>query len=219
MDCGETIEMIPSSRDDVSPVRRSHVCVDVFLRLPLLDGDKCAGRRVGREQIVGNATWSRLLGPMSAQATRLAGAPRGTLLNSELPPGSRDLPISAESLEPLAVVEPAGHDHSGQPRVSAHEELGRPCATDHRSKHECCRNVVPGQSGRLYFVAVRPATIRTEGRCSLGASPPLANASEPLSRRRRGARPGQRKARLRGKGLSWPLARSRRTCGRGTDLR
>ena len=56
VDCGETIEMIPGGRDYVSQVRRSHECVDVFLRLPLLDGDKCARRGIGGEQIVGNAT-------------------------------------------------------------------------------------------------------------------------------------------------------------------
>ena len=56
VDCGETIEMIPGGRDYVSQMRRSHECVDVFLRLPLLDGDKCAGRGIGGEQIVGNAT-------------------------------------------------------------------------------------------------------------------------------------------------------------------
>jgi hypothetical protein len=51
---------------------------------------------------------------------------------------------------------------------------------------------VPGQSGRLYFGAVRPATIRTEGRCSLGASPPLAIDFEPLCRCHGDARSGVR---------------------------
>jgi len=55
VDSGESIEMIPGSSDDVSDVRRSHVCVEVLLRLPLLDGDKCARCRVRGKQIVGNA--------------------------------------------------------------------------------------------------------------------------------------------------------------------
>ena len=89
-------------------------------------------------------------------------------------------PISAELfglLEvsgPRDVIIPVGR--ASPPMRS----FGRLWATADRRKHECCRNVVPGQSGRLYFVAVRPATIRTEGRCSLGASPPLAIDFEPL---------------------------------------
>ena len=69
---------------------------------------------------------------------------------------------------------------------------------------------MPGQSGRLYFGAVRPATIRTEGRCSLGASPPLAIDFEPLCRCHGDARSGVRTSVSVGGASRGYFARSRR---------
>jgi hypothetical protein len=44
VDGEEAVEMFSGNSAYVGDVRRSYVCVDVFLRLPSLDDDKCAGR-------------------------------------------------------------------------------------------------------------------------------------------------------------------------------
>src|ERR1700733_1503848 len=56
VDGGEPIEMVARHGDHLGDVGRRHVRVNVFLRLPLLNGDESARNRLRHEQVVGKTS-------------------------------------------------------------------------------------------------------------------------------------------------------------------